>query len=329
MTNDEKEAWQKEQAMRAAKRAVDMDALPPGHPIDILRRENAALAAILDAAENAPEKFSRLAGLRKHYAKTEALLMPGLYRYGVTGPSKAIWDADDEIKRELSALLSLCGAKKELPKERVTAFLARVRDVMNREEKVLFPLALRYFTDEEWKRAYFDIEELGLAFFAPEDVPNWDEGEAFVRETEDTDREKLLSEGKVELPTGTLTVGQLAGIFSLLPVDITFIDADNRLRFFVNEGRVFARPRSALGREAWDCHPPRLVPMIQKMLDDFRREIRSEMTVWQRIAGKPVCVRYMAVRDANGEYLGTVETVQDCTEIVRHFQKENEEHGND
>ena len=329
MTNEEKEAWQKEQAMRAAQRAVDMDALPPGHPIDILRRENAALAAILDSAENAPENISRLAGLRKHYAKTEALLMPVLYRYGVTGPSKAIWDADDEIKRELSALLRLCSAKEKLPKARVSAFLARVRDVMNREEKVLFPLALRYFTDEEWKRAYFDLEELGLAFFAPEDVPFWDEGEMFVRETEDADREKLLAEGKVELPTGTLTVGQLAGIFSLLPVDITFIDADDRLRFFVNEGRVFARPRSALGREVWDCHPPRLVPIIQKMIDEFRREIRSEMTVWQRIAGKPVCVKYMAVRDTNGKYLGTVETVQDCTEIVRHFQKENKEHGND
>lgn len=321
-----KEDWQKEQAMRAAKQTVDMDALPPGHPVDILRRENAALAQILDTVKRTPENFSRLAGLRKHYAKTEALLMPVLYRYGVTGPSKAIWDADDEIKRELSALLVLCGAQEDLPTERLAAFLSLVRDVMHREEKVLFPLALRYFTDEEWKRAYFDMGGLGLAFFAPEDVPCWEAGETFVRETEDADSAKLLSEGKIELPTGTLTVGQLAGILSLLPVDVTFIDADDRLRFFLNEGRIFARPRAALGREIWDCHPPKLVPMIQNLLDDFRREIRSEMTVWQRIAGKPVCVKYMAVRDGNGEYMGTVETVQNCADIVRHFQKEQEEH---
>ena len=324
MTDKEREAWQKEQALRAAQRAVNMEGLPPGHPIQLLRRENGALFSLieeLEGEENVARLLPRLTEIRRHYAKTEELLMPLLYRYGVTGPSKAIWDADDEAKQMLSALLRRTGTGEELPREEVAALFACLRDVATREEKVLFPLTLRYFTEDEWKRVYHDLPEIGCAFIDEKDAPRWDEGEAFCRMEDEKDKTRLLSESKIELPTGTLTVAQLAGILSLLPVDITFIDADDRLRFFVNEGRVFARPRSALGREIWDCHPPRLVPMIRQMIDDFRQKSKKEMTVWRRITGKPVCVRCLAVYDVNGDYLGTLETVQDFTEAETHFCK--------
>ena len=324
MTDKEREAWQKEQALRAAERTVDMEGLPQGHPIQLLRRENGALFSLIEeieSAENAAQFLPRLTEIRRHYAKTEELLMPLLYRYGVTGPSKAIWDADDEAKQMLSTLLRRTGAGEELPREEVTALFARLRDVATREEKVLFPLALRYFTEDEWNRVYRDLPEIGCAFIDEKDAPRWDEGEAFCRMEDEKDKTRLLSEGKIELPTGTLTVAQLAGILALLPVDITFVDADDRLRFFVNEGRVFARPRSALGREIWDCHPPRLVPVIRQMLDDFRQKAKKEMTVWRRIAGKPVYVRYLAVYDVNGDYLGTLETVQDFSEVEPHFRR--------
>ncbi len=318
MTEEERQAWQKEQALRAAQRVVDMEALPPGHPVDILRRENRALLALTDALEKElmPGGFSRLAELRKHYAKTEELLMPMLYRYGVSGPSRAIWDADDKIKQSLSALLRQNDAPAP---EEAAAFFASVRDVALREEKVLFPLTLRYLSDREWLQVYRDLPEIGSAFLPAEEVPRWEEGEDFIRAEDAKDGKRLLSEGRVELPTGTLTVAQLAGIFRLLPVDITFIDTEDRLRFFFNEGKVFARPLLALGREIWDCHPPRLEPVIRKLLDDFREKRKTDHTVWQRIAGRPVCVRYMAVYGPGGDYMGTVETVQDMTDALRHF----------
>ncbi len=328
MTDQEREIWQKEQAMRAAKKVVDMDGLPPGHPIALLRQENENLLALAEEMA-APEDAGRtatllrqLAGIRRHYTKTEQLLMPLLYHYGATGPSKAIWDADDDAKRLLSELLRQAGAGRELSREDVAAFLTRLRDVANREEKVLFPLSLRYFSDEEWCRLYRDFPEIGPAFSGEEDLPRWEAGESFCRREEERDKAQLLSEGRVELPTGTLTLAQLAGIFALLPVDITFIDAEDRLRFFVNEGRVFARPRSALGREIWNCHPQRLIPVIRQLLEDFRQKKRQDMTVWQRIGGRPVCVRYLAVYDANGDYIGTVETVQDFSEAAARFAGE-------
>ncbi len=323
MTDTEREAWQKAQALQAAKKTVDAEKLPPGHPVDILRRENRALAKLTETIEKSSaigrEQLFPLAEIRKHYGKTEELLMPLLYRYGVTGPSKAIWDADDGIKKQLGAFLH---GEAEIDRGEAVAFLGQIRNVIDREEKVLFPLTLRYFTDEEWTSVYRDLSEIGRAFLAPEEVPRWAVGEAFVRASDEADREKLLSESRIELPTGTLTLKELAAIFALLPVDITFIDTEDRLRFFMNEGKVFARPRSALGRELWDCHPPRLIPVIRKMLEDFRQKVRREMTVWQRIGGKPVGVRYLAVYDAEGSYIGTAELVQDFTEALEHFGRE-------
>ena len=326
------EEWQREKAKAAASRNPDISALPPGHPVYVLRMENDALNAHLNEMETMLSDdegikglLMRLGELRKHYAKNEELLMPLLYHYGVTGPSKAIWDADDEVKRELSAAMSAASSG-AMPKDRLRELFSKIRDVTQREERVLFPLALRYFSDDEWKQIYRDFPEVGLAFLEENDVPRWDDGEAFLRGEEERERERLLSQGKIVLPTGELSVGELAGILSLLPVDITFIDAENRLRFFVNNGRIFARPRSALGREIWDCHPPRILPMLRQMLDDFRQKARTEMTVWRRISGKPVGVRYMAVYDTAGEYIGTVEFVQDYGDAMAAFGSSDGEH---
>ena len=135
MTDKERETWQKEQALRAAERTVDMEGLPQGHPIQLLRRENGALFSLieeLESAENAAQFLLRLTEIRRHYAKTEELLMPLLYRYGVTGPSKAIWDANDEAKQMLSALLRRSGAGEELPREEVRLSTKKTRRIGTR-----------------------------------------------------------------------------------------------------------------------------------------------------------------------------------------------------
>lgn len=129
-------------------------------------------------------------------------------------------------------------------------------------------------------------------------------------------------DGRVKLPTGELTVRQLQGILKLLDVDITFIDKDDILRYFLNEGRIFSRPLTALGREVYSCHPPEVIPVVRQMLLDFKAKKRDHMEVWRRIMGRPVGVRYLAVYDEAGEYMGTVEFVQDYQKALDHFAKQ-------
>ena len=307
--------------------------LPAGHPVSLLRAENTGLEAILDRIQEqcgsaAPdssqiiEALRQFNGVRSHYAKKEELLMPKLYDYGVTGPSQVMWGVDDEIKKELGVLTRAVAEAADnviIYKGRIEAVAQRAREMIYKEERILFPLCLRYFTEEEWKRIYRDFPDMGVAFV--ENPPQWEAGEAWSAEQLAKISAQEILDGRIQLPTGELTVKQLSGIFSLLPVDITFIDAEDKLRFFMNEGHIFPRPKAALGRDVYECHPPQIVPVVKNLIADFRAKKRDSLEVARYIMGKPVMVKYMAVYDQDDEYIGTVEVVQNCASILEKFHK--------
>ena len=300
-----------------------------GHPIDIMQLENNAFLQLIDEIQESLEAdnvdkvidgLKKIMSIHIHYGKKEGLFMPILYQHGVTGPSQVMWSADDEIKSEVRTL-----NKKISPdtypklKERITEILYRIKDMISREEIVFLPLSNKFFTQDEWLSVYRDIPEYGYALI--EDVPKWAEGEAWINEQSAQFNENFL-DGKIQFDTGEITIKQLQGIFKLLPMDITFIDKDNHLRFFINEGRIFSRPKSALGRNIELCHPPKIIAVIEKLVEDFKAKKRRSMEIWKQVKGKPVAVKYMAVYDEADEYIGIVEFVQDCSEVLKNFANE-------
>ena len=306
--------------------------LPAGHPVSLLRAENAGLGAVLDSiaaqlsGRGVPDAaivikaLQDFNGVRAHYAKKEELLMAQLYKYGVTGPSQVMWDEDDEIKKELGTLTRAVMDDADnvlIYKGRIAALVEKARGMMAKEEKILFPLCLRFFTAEEWKKIYRDFPEMGMAFV--EKPAKWEEGENWAADELAKVKGQDILAGKILLPTGELTVKQLSALLSLLPLDLTFIDAEEKLRFFINEGRVFPRPLAALGRDVAECHPPHIVPVVRNLVADFKAKKRSSLEVARYIMGKPILVKYMAVYDEDGEYLGTLEAVQNCEHILEKF----------
>lgn len=309
----------------------EVDELPPGHPLSLLRLENEGLSQALTDLEQAIEtsdmrtvaaQTAALNAVRSHYAKKEELLMPFLYDYGVTGPSQVMWGVDDEIKKELGVLTRSLKEDPEnlmIVRGRLHQLMTRIREMIVKEDKILFPLSLRFFTQEQWYQIYRDLFEMGMAFVDEKTLPRWPQGEKWIL-SQQAPPEAL--DGRVKLPTGELTVRQLQGILKLLDVDITFIDKDDILRYFLNEGRIFSRPLTALGREVYSCHPPEVIPVVRQMLLDFKAKKRDHMEVWRHIMGRPVGVRYLAVYDEAGEYMGTVEFVQDYQKALDHFAKQ-------
>ena len=306
--------------------------LPEGHPVSLLRAENAGLGAVLDSiaaqlsGRGVPDAaivikaLQDFNGVRAHYAKKEELLMAQLYKYGVTGPSQVMWDEDDEIKKELGTLTRAVMDDADnvfIYKGRIAALVEKARGMMAKEEKILFPLCLRFFTAEEWKKIYRDFPEMGMAFV--EKPAKWEEGENWAADELAKVKGQDILAGKILLPTGELTVKQLSALLSLLPLDLTFIDAEEKLRFFINEGRVFPRPLAALGRDVAECHPPHIVPVVRNLVADFKAKKRSSLEVARYIMGKPILVKYMAVYDEDGEYMGTLEAVQNCEHILEKF----------
>ena len=312
------------------KPAVTEDTLPAGHPLTLLRLENEKLSELLDRieAETAGENMAklmpllgRLFAIYAHYAKKEELLMPFLYDYGVTGPSQVMWGVDDEIKRELGTVMKSLKEDTEnfmTYRGRLNTLIESIREMIIKEDRILFPLALRFFTENEWKMVYADCFEMGMAFVDEETLPRWETGERY-RETLKLPENVLTS--KVKMPAGEVSVRALIEILKLIDIDITYIDKDDNLRFFMNEGKIFSRPLSALGREVYSCHSPSIEPVVRQLLLDFKAKKRRSMEVYRSIKERPVSVRYMGIYDENDEYAGTVEFVQDCSEILNHFKR--------
>lgn len=313
-------------------------ALPAGHPADTMRRENEALrgcvarmreamnrvllasegespsGAMSDAVMDWRQALNDLQDIDKHYQRKENLLFTFLEKHGITGPSKVMWAKDDEVReilKDLSTALRAPGATtadlKRLAETTGAAAANAVQEMIYKEEHILIPMCLERFTADEWAEIWASSPRYGWCLVEP--------GREYRPFDSQAASASAGTEG-VSLPTGTLAVEQLLGIFSTLPVDITFVDNDDRVAFF-SEGpdRIFARSRAIIGRKVQNCHPPRSVHVVERILSDFREGRQNVAEFWIQLRGRFVHIRYFAVRNEEGRYLGTLEVTQDVSRI--------------
>jgi len=294
-------------------RAAELAAIH-GHPLYTFTKENEAFTALLSQFRSDRDEtlLARFRDLSIHYAKKGDLLYPHLkVKYGVSGPSDVMWTVDDEIRDELGAL-----AKEDERDEewnaRLDAVLKRAEEMVYKEQNILFPICAVHFTENEWFSIYHDSKDYAQCFGVENE--EWSDAEAAVIEN------KLPIDGEIVMPGGHMTVEQLTALLNTIPLEISFIDADNINRFF-NEGpKVFKRPAMAIDREVFSCHPPKIEPIVRSIIDDFRNNRRDSVPVWMEKNGRTMLVTYMAVRDKNMNYLGTLETVQDMEFAKEYFK---------
>ena len=315
-----------------------------GHPLYTFTKENEALKAVLDEAREALSRhevdrklLGRVRELAIHYAKKGDLLYPHLkVRYGISGPSDVMWTVDDEIRDELAALSrklqdenpeSVLQGEKEL--QRFEAVLTRAEEMIYKEEKILFPNCALNFTRDEWVQIYHDSKDYAPCFGVenavwPEAAVDKNEGD-FSRVVEtaakkDLKRAATPGNQEIVMAGGHMTVAQLTAMLNTIPMEITFVDDQNINRFF-NEGpKDFKRPQMAIDREVFSCHPPKIEAKVRMILNEFRAGTLDKVPVWMEKNGKTMLVTYMAVRDHDGNYIGTLELVQDMGFAKEHFE---------
>ena len=192
------------------------------------------------------------------------------------------------------------------------AVLTRAEEMIYKEQNILFPICAVNFSQEEWYGIYHDSKDYAVCFGVAQEI--WTDAENANPVARETDLNY-----EIVLPGGHMTIPQLTALLNTIPLEITFIDAQNINRFF-NEGpKVFKRPGMAIDREVFSCHPPKIEPMVRQIIDDFRNNRRDEVPVWMEKNGRTMLVKYMAVRDKSENYLGTVELVQDMEFAKVHF----------
>ena len=308
---------------------------------------------------NLPQIAAQLLKIREvavHYAKKGDLLYPHLNaRYGIAGPSAVMWTADDEIRDELGALCKALQKGREAAEQRATGsfqssqwdvkwlerlqkVLMRAEEMIYKENHILFPNCAVNFTEEDWMGIYRDAKDyadcLGVHGEVWEEAENWLRKEKEVKKTvfkgtkdgqasegEEDRAGSNFSDGVIHMPGGHMTIRQLTALLNTIPLEISFIDAEDRNCYF-NEGpKVFKRAQMALGRSVFTCHPPKVETMVRRIIGEFREGTLDRVPVWMDKGGRTMLVTYMAVRDESGEYMGTMELVQDMEFAKEHFGK--------
>jgi len=180
-----------------------------------------------------------------------------------------------------------------------------------KENNILYPAGLSVITDQEWKEIREGCDELGYCCFTPE----YARGVAVKVERRGLE---AVTEGLIAFETGSLSKREVEAILNTLPVDITFVDKEDEVRYFSrSQERIFPRTKAVIGRKVQQCHPQKSIHVVNQILDDFRNGRRNVAEFWIQLKGRLIYIRYFAVRDASGEYLGCLEVTQDITDIKK------------
>jgi PAS domain S-box-containing protein len=311
--------------------------IPSWHPINILMEEHRIMLKLIEEINNIINKIQQEKDIikeihdlehisrdfhdsEKHYLREENVLFPYLEKHGITEPPAIMWMEHNQIREKKKQFYNLIGKynvidiqefKKQL--NEVTKSLGSIlSNHFFKENNILFPTALQVITEQEWINIRKDFDEIGYCCFTPEHlivVPG-------VDEIEKIEAENILKE--IQFETGVLSRKEIEAIFNTLPIDITFVDKEDTVKYFnKGEERIFIRTKAVIGRKVQQCHPQKSIHIVNKILEAFKNGKKDVAEFWIQKDGRVIHIRYFAVRDKNGKYLGTLEVTQDITDIKK------------
>jgi len=312
---------------------------PPGHPIHILTEEHKILLRFVeelkdvakeikgteDFASNS-ESMTKLDHIAKHlkeseshYLREENVLFPYLEKHGITQPPAMMWTEHDQIREIEKNIYALLDTHDKMSfedfadrLEKVAISLAEMLSShFYKENNILFPTALKVISEDEFKDIRDQFDEIGYCCFTPESA-------RIATEKRETPTRKPGGEGMVAFETGTLSNEHIEAIFDTLPVEVTFVDKDDVVRYFSqSKDKIFLRTKAVLGTKVQQCHPQKSVHLVNQILEDFKSGRRDVAEFWLTLKGKLIYIRYFAVRSKKGEYVGCLEVTQDITDIQK------------
>lgn len=303
----------------------DLPEMEPGHPIHTMQAENRiadekaeqlqqSACQITDALTFAAARAGMQAAIEslseiiRHYERKENQLFPLMESHGLTAPPQVMWAIHDDIRAAFKQTrAALEAGDREKAVSQATELAVAIRDLIHKEEQILFPMVYETFSDEDWARVRTGEEEIGFAWVEPGDV--W-KAPAIAAE------KSAQQPGLVSLDAGQLRPEVINAILKTLPVDLSFVDANDRVAYFTQTAhRVFPRSEGILGREVKHCHPKKSVHMVEEILEKFKSGERDEAEFWIQAGDSFIHIRFYAVRQEDGTYEGCLEVAQDATHI--------------
>ncbi len=308
----------------AEKEKPELPPLPEGHPVRSFQQENALAeekaGQLFEATRGVQNELmyagarnglkqgvTELAEIIRHYERKENQLFPIMEARGLTAPPQVMWEIHDDIRAMFKDTLKKLDDEKDHAGAvtAVTELTVAVRDMVFKEERVLLPMVVEAFSEEDWRRVRRGEKEIGFCWIDP--------GEAWMPAAETSGQSSVT--GEIKLDAGSLKPEVINAILKHLPIDMTFVGADDRVAWFSQtEERIFPRSEAIIGREVSKCHPPKSVHIVEEILTRFKSGERDTAEFWLELNGVFIHIRYFAVR-SEGKYLGCLEVSQDVTAI--------------
>ncbi len=311
--------------------------VPAAHPIHILLGEHTLVLQFANELRTVVKKFSKakdfkaakaplkqldflvkqFKGSQSHYLREENVLFPYLEKHGITQPPAIMWKEHDKIRELEKDLYTLVEARDQLGFKEFTqklsplalALAEMLSSHFQKENSILFPTALKVIKPEEWPVIRGQFDEIGYCPFTPK-PPSIEAPAAGVAAPTSG------GEGLIPFETGSLSQVELEAVLDSLPVDITFVDKEDTVRYFNQpKDRFFVRTKAVIGRNVQACHPEKSLHAVLKIVDEFKEGKRSSAEFWITIKDRLLFIRYFPVRSKSGEYLGVLEVTQDITDI--------------
>ena len=262
-----------------------------------------------------------------HLVRKQNQLYSILEKKGFDRPTTTMWVLDDFIRdeiKELKTLLINDDEEKFIQKQLIMK--DDILDLISKEENILYPTSLIMINDEEFENMKSGDKEIGFTFDLSE-IENYNENDSnknikFIDEFKEllnkygyANTEKTNT-NEIELKYGSMSPEQIMLIFKHMPVDFTFVDNNNSVKFYNDtDHRVFPRSKNVIGRDVKNCHPRKSVHLVEEIIEKFRKGEKDKIEFWIDKGDVFIYIYYVAVRDENGVYKGVLEMMQDCTHI--------------
>ena len=324
--------------------------LPENHPISCYRRENAKMKELLLSVEDLVqypliknqwlELYEDLLKFKIHLSRKQNQLYPVLEKKGFTRPTTTMWTLDDFIRDEISECYNLLLEDKEeefIGKQ--AELVADVRDLMDKEENILYPTSLEMINEEEFRYMAEGDREIGFAYISVQADKSGNSASASSSASASTAGAPLSGlssapgfaeelagllgkygfnnkEEKLNVTTGQLTLEQINLIYQHMPVDLSYVDENELVCFYTDtKHRVFPRSKNVIGRDVKNCHPKASVHIVEEIIKKFRSGEQDKAEFWINKPDLFIYIVYYAVRDEKGKFRGVLEMMQDCTHI--------------
>lgn len=288
------------------------------------------------------DSLKKLLTIDKHYKRKENLIFPFMEKYDITAPPQVMWGVDDEIREKIKMLIELMSNEEvniPLINEKIRLTMENVTEMIFKEEEIMFPMILDKFSISEWVEIEKASAEIGYTLLT--DVKGWKpliesiepmvnekrpdnvEGDSPRGTTIDLNADVIInriqkdSHTYIPFDAGGLTALEANAILNTIPVDMTFVGADDKVKYFTQgKERIFDRPLTIIGREVKNCHPPKSVHIVEQIVEELKSGRKDHEDFWIRLGDQFVYIRYFAVRSKDGTFLGTLEVSQNINPIT-------------